>query len=102
METSTSLPLPTGVMPSPDFAGTYGDRVITLESDGYLYLKRPGTMRLKLLPKYADVFKLEIMPSATIVFLRDAANTITGIKVSKGDGHWKTSRRNGDAMQEPV
>lgn len=76
-----------------EYTGQYGDRTIAFDNEGCLYIQRPGGLRLKMIHKERDAFKLEIMPIASVVFLRGDDNTITGLKVSRGDGKWERASR---------
>ncbi len=75
------------------YTGQYGDRTIALDNEGFLYIQRPGGLRLRMLHKEKDAFKLYIMPIASVVFMRGEENSIIGLKVSKGDGKWEYAQR---------
>ncbi|HMR91828.1 MAG TPA: retropepsin-like aspartic protease [Chitinophagaceae bacterium] len=73
-----------------EYTGQYGDRTITLGTDGNLYIQRPGGMLLKMTETKKDEYTLERVPGSVIMFVRNAARNITAIKVGRGDGNWET------------
>lgn len=79
---------------SNEYAGIYGDRVISVGNDGSLYVQRPGGMLLKLVEKQRDRFGIDkAPPTAELVFERDASGKITGINVNRGDGKWEKASK---------
>lgn len=78
-----------------DYAGQYGDRTITKDDNGTLYLQRPGGMPLKMLEKKKDEFGLAVAATAVIQFERDKENRIIAIKISRDNGSsWERVEKN--------
>ncbi|MBK9153346.1 MAG: aspartyl protease family protein [Chloracidobacterium sp.] len=79
--------------PTGEYGGSYGDRTIT-EENGTLFLQRTGGPKLKLLPGEAkDEFRLEIVPTARIKFVRDAKGQVSEVHVLTQQGAWEKSIR---------
>jgi Aspartyl protease len=82
-----------------EYAGKYGDRTITANEKGELFIQRsgpsggPAGMILKMIAKNKDEFGLEIVPGAVLKFERDASGKITAIHVTRGDGNWERAAK---------
>ncbi|MCF6130804.1 retropepsin-like aspartic protease [Flavobacterium wongokense] len=76
-----------------EYTGKYGDRTITANDEGTLFIQRPNGMLMKMVARSKDGFGLEMVPNAAIVFERDSNNKIIAVKVSKGDGVWERSAK---------
>lgn len=72
-----------------EYTGQYGERKISLDADGSLFIQRPGGMELKMIAKKKDEFSLERIPAAMIVFERDDAGKIMAIKLLNQEGNWE-------------
>ncbi|MGC4040232.1 MAG: retropepsin-like aspartic protease [Flavobacterium sp.] len=79
--------------PTNEYVGKYGDRTITANSDGILFIQRPNGMLMKMTAKAKDEFGLEMVPEAALVFERDSNNKIIALKVSRGNGNWERSNK---------
>ncbi len=60
------------------YAGTYGERVITLEN-GELYYQRQGRPKFRLIPMNATTFMLDGLDSFRLQFVRDAGGNVTEV-----------------------
>lgn len=86
-------PLPAGELEA--YAGAYGNRRIRV-AEGHLTLRRtdvPDAPELALLRTGPDRFVLEAMPEVRVEFVRDAAGTVTAIRVQQPNGAWEESPR---------
>ena len=95
-EGSTTITIP-GVRPAPTpnaqtglaaYAGTYGDRTLSV-ADGKLYIQRPGGTRLELTATGTDTFTIVGIPQARIEFGRDGAGRVAEIRVLNQQGQWE-------------
>jgi len=78
---------------SGEFGGTYGERTIS-EENGTLFLQRTGGPKLKLVPgDEKDEFRLEMVPTARVKFVRDANGKVSEIQVLTPAGTWEKSKR---------
>ena len=75
-----------------EFAGTYGERVIKVES-GHLVLQRGQAQAFELARDDADKFHLVEIPEGKVEFVRDSAGKITSIRVLTRKGTWEASLR---------
>lgn len=76
-----------------EYAGTYGDRTLTVV-DGKLTIQRPGGRPLELVVAGPDAFSIVGIPAAKIEFGRDSAGRIHEIRVLNQQNQWERARRN--------
>jgi hypothetical protein len=75
-----------------EYAGTYGDRVITVEA-GALVLTRPHGHPNLLQTLNADVFSVEGFPESRVAFVRDATGHVVAVRVLNAQGQWEEAPR---------
>jgi hypothetical protein len=77
-----------------EYAGQYGDRKIGIDSQGVLFIQRPGGLELKMISKGNNEFSLEMVPGALINFERNSNGKIVAVKVLNQQGGWEKSLKN--------
>ena len=75
------------------YAGTYGDRTITIEN-GNLYYQRKGRQKFQMTVMSGDTFMFRDIDYFRIKFEKDSNGNITGIAGLYDDGHNDNSPRN--------
>ena len=71
-------PVTIGLDTLKQYAGTYADRVITLEN-GELYYQRQGRPKFRLIPMNATTFMLDGLDSFRLQFVRDASGNVSEV-----------------------
>lgn len=77
-----------------EYAGQYGDRRITAEENGSIYIQRPGGRPIRLFPIGKDDFGLENISGARLTFERNNEGKIIALRVSRDGEHWERATRN--------
>jgi hypothetical protein len=77
-----------------EYAGTYGDRVLTVEA-GALVLTRPHGHPNLLHALNPDVFSVEGFPDSRVEFVRDSTRHVVAVRVLNAEGHWEEALRRG-------
>ncbi len=78
-----------GLNGSNELTGKYGDRTITSDNEGNLYVQRPGGMLLKMVARAKDEFGLERVPAAILKFERDQSGNVVALLVSASGQTWE-------------
>lgn len=78
-----------GLKGTNELTGKYGDRTITSDNEGNLYVQRPGGMLLKMVARAKDEFGLERVPGAILKFERDQSGNVVALLVSPSGQTWE-------------
>ncbi len=76
-------PIPTA-LPLERYAGTYGERSVTMEGGGLVY-QRQGGPKVSIIAVAANEFSFNEDPGARIRF-NVSGNNVTGLELVRGDG----------------
>ena len=86
-------PIPVDLERLAEYAGSYEERTIFLESDG-LWIQRTGGPKLQLTPGQGpDSWSLKRIPQAKLEFVRGADGEIRELRVLGMQGTWEVSKR---------